>query len=502
MGKAPARIHSRLTRLLTTDNAVSHFSIHVRSTSAVIGFAMFLFAIGCAETDLGNNMSAAPTATETQTTPSQTKTKPTPTSSPTTKAAVTVEPNTPTPQETSTSAISPSPTSTNPPPAPTATPMPLSTPTPIPTPPPAHFLTQEEVEAALPDLNCSGWVQVPIGDITYYRACAADPDYEISVMGAPSNLSGGLCNIDSDPTVRFTAAPTDLSLIKVIVPPGSPSGGTIAGHSYLHSKAGADDETIRIPVYAPADSILSSMSYYISNGGDKNFYFLTFDMSCEISYKFDHLVELAPTIDEVAPGTAVESSATNSVDPPITFEAGELIGYTDGGTWDFGAFDTTHVNQFANQERYSRTRFSQAVHEICPYDYYDDSLKSQFYALFGNPGGDRVAVSDCSPAKDVLGSAAGQWFDSPDVESGQSMLGIAMQPGGIVEISSESSNMRVYPGNPTWLDLEQLTTAHCYASDGQWTYIEINTDGLQMQLANGDGDCPSTLPTDAVTYYR
>jgi hypothetical protein len=389
---------------------------------------------------------------------------------------------------------------------PTNTATPESTATPVPEPPPYHFLTAEEVEAALAEVGCSGWKQVQIGDITYKRVCASDDNYAVNVLGAPSMATDGSerknCSSVTDGSVRFTAAPTDLSLVRSIVPPGSPSAETIAGHSYIHNKNAVPGESVWVPVYAVADSTLNDLAYYISSDGEFNFYFLSFGVTCELGYIFDHMVEVVPKIAEVAPMTASVSSATEAVRSAVTFEAGELVGYVVEGTWDFGASDTTHINQFANQSRYIGTAHQGALDQICPYDYYDEPLKSQFYSLFGDPGGTLGVVDNCDPVRDVLGSAAGRWFDASDYETGRQALGIAMLPADTVQMSTVSQSLRVNKDNPTWADPELMTTLHCYADSGGWFYLEILADGFQMALATGDGVCPNALPEDSTIYYR
>ncbi|MCH7971550.1 MAG: hypothetical protein IH960_11005 [Chloroflexi bacterium] len=108
--------------------------------------------------------------------------------------------------------------------------------TPAHAPPPYHYATQTEAEAGAEELGCSGFNGVRVEGTFYYRACGSDESYELLVAGAPITLSGAPCTLDSDATVRFSVAPTDLTQIASIVPAGSPSGGVIKPHSYLHNK--------------------------------------------------------------------------------------------------------------------------------------------------------------------------------------------------------------------------------------------------------------------------
>jgi hypothetical protein len=55
-----------------------------------------------------------------------------------------------------------------------------------------------------------------------------------------------------------------------------------------------------VPVYAVANAVLSSVDYYDSFLGISE-YLLFFDVTCEISYKFDHVAEVVPKIAALVP---------------------------------------------------------------------------------------------------------------------------------------------------------------------------------------------------------
>jgi hypothetical protein len=396
---------------------------------------------------------------------------------------------------------------------PTATPTPqpdtalIASPTPFatPVPPEHHYLSNEEALAAAAELGCTGTTTKTIDGVFYTRPCASEDDFQVYALGARKNLSGQLCDLPGDENTRFTHAPTDLSQIASIVPSGSPSGGVIKPHSYLHNKDNPDFSNVRVPVYAVADAVVTSVAYYNTSVNSAE-YLIFFDASCEISFKYDHLSELAPKLAAVAPDTPANDSRTTHT-PPIELEAGELVGYSNGaggkGAWDFGAHDLTHTNQFANQERYIAGHMGQSIHAVCPYDYFVEPLKSQMYALFGTHDQRLIPDIACTtPQRDVLGSAAGAWFATPELTFGGSSVSIAMLPGEIVAITGRGSDLRIEKDQPTWLDPERLTTDHCYAGDGRWFYIEIIGDGMQMSLAEGSGGCPASSPDNAITYYR
>lgn len=383
---------------------------------------------------------------------------------------------------------------------------PISTsPTATPAPPPYHYATESEAIAGAEELGCSGFVGRQVEGVFYYRSCGDNREFEARSSGAATTLSGEICTIESDPTARFTHPPTDLENISSISPPGSPIGGVIKPHSYIFNVGAPGQRFARVPVYAVADSVLTAISYYEtpSGGGE---YLMFFDVTCEISYKFDHISEVAPKIAAVAPTTPSQGSATTRT-APIEFKAGEIVAYTVGaggqGPWDFGAYDLTYVNKFANQERYERGYMTQSIHTVCPYEYFGEPLRSQMLALLGTHGQKILPDIPCyTTERDVIGAAAGAWFDSPDLQFSDSVFSAALLAGDFVGITGIGSDLRIAKGEPTWLDPAELTGSHCYSSNNQWSYIEIIGDGNTMKAAGGQGACPNTLPTGATTYYR
>ncbi len=371
---------------------------------------------------------------------------------------------------------------------------------------PQHYYgTVDEAITVASELACPGWTGVTHEGTGYFRPCGSDEEFEIRKNGGPVTLSGTPCNITSDPTARFSALPTDLSQIASIVPTGAPAGGVIKPHSYLHNQNKIDGNNVRVPVYAVADSVLTSVAYY-DTIVDTSEYLIFFDVTCEISFKFDHISEVAPKIAAVSPKTASANSATTHTDA-ISFQAGELIGYTVGaggfGAWDFGAYDLTYTNQFANQERYEIGHMTQSIHAVCPYDYFEEPLKSQMYALFGTHDQRLLSGIECTTTeRDVIGAASGAWFDSLDFQFSESKISIGMLPGDFVTLSGIGSDVRIEKSQPTWLDPSLLTTSHCYVSDRRWFYIEIQVGGMQMALVNGTGNCPNSMPADSIIYYR
>jgi hypothetical protein len=391
---------------------------------------------------------------------------------------------------------------------PTVLPISTSVVVPEPTAPAYHFTTSVEAEAAANELGCTGSKTVKIDGVGYYRACANDSAFSIFAEGAKTTLSGQQCTLESDPTARFTSAPTDLSLIRSILSTGTAAGGVIKPHSYLFNNDSSGDgggSKVRVPVYAVADSFVNAIAYYGTSVGT-NEYLIFFDVTCEISFKYDHIAEVVPKLLAVAPSTPAQGSQTTRTEL-IPFEAGELIGYTAGaggiGPWDFGAYDLTFTNQFANQERYVKGGLRQTLHTVCPYEYFTEPLRSQMLAKIGTYSTFEEGNPTCfTTERDVLGAASGAWFDSPELSFSSAKLSIALTEGYKVGITGIGSDMKVPTTDPTYLDPDLLTTSHCYLDNNRWLYLEIQAEGMQLALAQGMGACPVSLPAGATIYYR
>jgi hypothetical protein len=176
----------------------------------------------------------------------------------------------------------------------------------------------------------------------------------------------------------FTSNITDLNLIRAISAPGgvTPSGDW-KGHSFVWIK----DKGSRVPIYAPVDMVLNNGAYY-SEFGENN-YTLRFDVSCEIIVKFDHIKE---PIEEIVNNFSLEPKPDNSQDQgvvkPISFKAGDLIGYTVGtngaSNWDFGVYDNT---------------VGAKEDAVCGFDYFIQDKKSIYYSMFVGTSGSGSPVT-------------------------------------------------------------------------------------------------------------
>lgn len=167
----------------------------------------------------------------------------------------------------------------------------------------------------------------------------------------------------------------------VVPPPTMGSGPSLKTHSYIGTN-GAN-----VPIYAPTAMTLKYGSYYV--GGP---YMFGFQVSCEVTVRFGHITNPVDSIKKLLPSTPQSDSRTQELSP-VSFAAGELIGYTAGtdaaGNWDFGVYNSSVSNRYANDPNWNNsTVYTTAV---CPFVYFAPNLKAEYTAKFnstilgGNP---------------------------------------------------------------------------------------------------------------------
>jgi hypothetical protein len=320
-------------------------------------------------------------------------------------------------------------------------------------------------------------------------------------------------NCVSDPNPQFTAHFTDLSKIEFISPIGVVTHSIIP-HSYVWIGIDLEGQVYEVPVYAPVDSILSGAAFSQGRMQDENGqwvdvaqYSLHFEVSCEVSYHFAHIDRVADWIAAVVPTVPSESSRTIEVRPPLSVKAGDLIAYTSGTisahNWDFGVYNRSKSNQFINQERYENVDIlGNSLYADCPYKYFGDDLRDQLYALL--PG------ADCgSASRDIVGTVEGSWFAEADFDltsSGAALaIGGTVTPGGeFVVVRSHEVEVRVFPGQSTYLCPERVTSEHCYQDqrdEARFAYLRLLSD-MELAVVFGDGACPQEMPDGSHNYYR
>ena len=415
------------------------------------------------------------------------------------------------PEPTST-AIPPAPSGLKPAPTPVPSRLPAPSPTPAPAPTPVpvpadYFTDSAGALDRTIELGCSGYHTDSVGGGFYYVPCADEQLFDQLALGGALDFFGEPCSAEQPEHAVFTSAITDLSLVSSIVPPGSVAGNVVKPHSFIHLNGNI--VTVPAPVYAPVDMELRGLAFYNTQVGTAE-YLLWFTATCTQAVKFDHLSGLVESLAAVAPAEPVDHSRTEGTYPRLRFEAGELVGFTMGaggtvdggvgGAWDFGVYDTSNVNRFANSERFANGP-NDSVHSVCPYDQYEDPLRAQYYGLFGTPGGRTIFGADCRGAsRDVAGTAAGWWFPEGSTEVGNGFA-IGDTLDGEVRMGGPNWSLSVRVGAATWADPEAITTRHCYSSSGEYAFLELLA-GDRMAVAHGPGGCPGSLPASHTVYVR
>ena len=312
----------------------------------------------------------------------------------------------------------------------------------------------------------------------------------------------------------------------LIQPPIVISGNRFKARSYVWIGRDEDDQVYEVPVYAPVDSTLTGITFHLATMTDERGisvdleqYVLSFEVSCEVSYGYDHISRLAEKYAALSPATASRTTrdAERQVSEPV--KAGELIGYTTGTAaahnWDFVFTNSSRGNEFVNQERYEHTGdLQRLLAGDCPYDYYGELMKIQYYALLsGGPSG-RIEGESCQVSHDVPGTISGGWFREPfSTETSHPhipgwALAVGSWAGGQVRINSEETAVWVSPGQPTYADPRGVTTEHCYEHAGRpdepaikFVYLKLVSD-TEIAVVFGEGGCPPQLPEGFQVYYR
>ncbi len=328
----------------------------------------------------------------------------------------------------------------------------------------------------------------------------------------------------SNPAPQFTAHFTDLTKIEFIEPP--PTGGSnfFKTRSYVNIARDESGDWYEVPVYVPVDSEMTHITFYADRVEDPGEYSVSFRVSCEVTYNFDHVARLAETIAPFAPTILSYTTRDAGVNTSVYLAAGTLIGYT-GGTpqahnWDFVFSNTAEFGKFINQERYENADIygplRRVLHADCPYDYYTGAMRREYDVLLSGiaPG------ETCLVTRDQPGTILGQWFKEPYVPGDP----VEFDPGfGVVVRLGYTSGILIIPQiridvedqpsvwidelQPTYVD-PSIAIEHCYEHE-KWVdeappyhvYLKLLSD-MEMAVAFGEGGCPQQLPAGYQVYYR
>ncbi|MBI4023005.1 hypothetical protein HY375_02485 [Candidatus Berkelbacteria bacterium] len=195
---------------------------------------------------------------------------------------------------------------------------------------------------------------------------------------SPPASSTPTCQSNASPT--FTHHITDLTKVSQVIPPPTKAGTDLKPHGYV------DTQLTSVPVYAPIVATLDSGAYY-QEGNPGGEYLLIFRVSCEVTFRFDHITGPIQSIKDAFP---IKQSDTRTTAPTtsLSFAAGEQIATTTGtiyGIWDFGVYNTTVSNRYASDPAWNWS--DNATTAVCPWGYYSSTMYAQYKALFGSLSG-------------------------------------------------------------------------------------------------------------------
>ncbi len=320
---------------------------------------------------------------------------------------------------------------------------------------------------------------------------------------------------------EFTSDFIDPQYVRVVTPIGEQtgSGGVIAVRSYVHPSSQYIGK--ELPIFAPVDMVLTQASYYKPPGSSATYepeYSLYFDAGCGISVKFFHIKGVVGKVASVVPTTAMNSSAGQPV-KSTSVKAGEQIGWYKLGdnsvAFDFWVDNEAHTNDFIIASHFAS---SNALHSVCPYNFYTQAKKVIWLAKLGAPGSDPIPGTQCGiVTQGSAGTADGMWFIAPDTVTDrlsydgayQSQIMFTTDPSGIIRIgglnaSGSLNQMMVSPQSTTYrkpADVK-IGDTQCWSTANQSVSVNVLSN-TTMTVVVGAGSCNTLLNASAgKTYHR
>lgn len=286
----------------------------------------------------------------------------------------------------------------------------------------------------------------------------------------------------------------DLSAVSNIVPTGSVSGDEIKGHAFVRFTGQS------IAIYAPVDMVLTSGTWV----GQSNDFGVQFDINARFRFRLGHIDELRADLAALIPRTD-PSSLFDDVGP-VTLRAGELIGHATnagpGEGFDVGVYDLDVENPTPNAERYRRIHDWEKLNSVCPFAYFDSSLRGGYEARFANVGGIIVPNAPCRTFGDVVGGGglAGEWYLTSHAPDGvyQTRFAVGMDlDGAAVRVAGIGG----YTDVPGAADPQTIDTEACYEGNGAFVYIR-RSSATTADAITAPGSCPASFPAGEHRSYE
>ncbi|HJM89683.1 MAG TPA: hypothetical protein QF624_08660 [Dehalococcoidia bacterium] len=280
-----------------------------------------------------------------------------------------------------------------------------------------------DVPTAVPAVTATelAATEVPTAVPTVAPAATSTPLPTVEPTPEPTTTDGGCV---SNPQPVLTQHYTDLTQIDFINPTIVTSGNWLKNRQYHKIVTDSANDAPEVPLYAPVDSVAIGITHYLAQmvafdgtASELPQLEVRFEVSCEVSYWFDHVSRLVEPFASLASPEPARDTRGAMVPIRLEVKAGDLIGYTSGTAparvWDFVIVNSTVTVQFANQARYVGTGDLQTIlHSVCPVDYLAPELRAAYTALYGAWDG-RLPGIACDTQSDVVGTIAGGWFLTP-----------------------------------------------------------------------------------------
>ena len=163
----------------------------------------------------------------------------------------------------------------------------------------------------------------------------------------------------------------------------------------------------------------------------------------------------------------------------------------------------------SNPERFTDGIHENQLHEDCPFDYFPQALRSQYYALLSEENTlEFVQTDKCrrSAEQDIAGTISGEWFVpnryAPVLAIGTSLLGSARVSFGDYVVPGGAS-VSVGPGETSHIDPGEITTEHCYETIDRKEYANVKLlSPTELDAEYGSGTCADRTPIATVTAIR
>jgi hypothetical protein len=320
---------------------------------------------------------------------------------------------------------------------------------------------------------------------------------------------------------EFTHNFIDPKYVRVVTPIGGQTafGGVIAVRSYVFpSQEFLEQE---LPIFAPTDMSLFQASYYKPEGSSSTYkpeYSLYFDAGCGIMVKFFHIKGVVGKTADAVPVEPSTSSAGQVV-KATSVKAGEQIGWYKLGetsvAFDFWVDNAAVTNEFIVNSHFLE---SNALHSVCPYNYYSADKKAIWLAKLGASGGPEPGTSCGVISQGVIGTADGMWFISESTKTDQlfydgayqSQISFVVDPSGILRIGGLNAlgalkQMMISSNtSSTWKKPSDIIigATHCWSDSDQSVKVNvINEKTMSVLVGAGSCDALGNAASGRI-YYR